>query len=645
MLKSRKQKMNFYSFNLNKNKGGRMSLKKRMNACFKSILSFKHQIEREKTDNQWSISKFIATLLAFIMGVAVFLGSPAVAAEKKMVTDPTTGVMVSAPEYGGTITFPYVSKGDTTDPFTGGYATFQIIAVQEKLAWADWGIDRDVWDFSTWFPYRGPALTGGLAESWEQPDDTTIIFHIRKGVHWQNKPPMNGRELTAEDVEYTFHRMLGLGKFTERPQQPGPAYYLPWESIEATDKYTVVIKLKEPYLSALAVIFADSNFWILPPEVIEQYGDYNDWRNVVGTGPLMMTDYVEDVSKTYVKNPDYWGYDPKYPENRLPYIDEIRGLYMPEEAARVSALRTGKVDIVHAAGGGTTLVNRDLVTSLQRTNPEVQVTAGFFRALGTFLLNHRKPPFDDVRVRHALQMAIDLETINNTYFGGFAKWVPMGHIGFAFPGWYTPFEEWPEEVKQYYRYDPEGAEKLLDEAGYPRGADGVRFKVTHHHRHPNYDLGYAEIAAGYWAEIGVEVTINIVDTATWVGLVSDHNYEMASGDLGFNRTPSAWADWYRSENLFQREWGGTIETPEMDAVYEAFLAATTEEEQKRPGIEADMLIIKQHKNIWTPIAPVYNLNQPWLKGFNGEMDMDTTNMVSVLIHLWIDQDLKEEMGF
>ena len=109
-------------------------------------------------------------------------------------------------------------------------------------------------------------------------------------------------------------------------------------------------------------------------------------------------------------------------------------------------------------------------------------------------------------------MAIDLETINNTYFGGFAKWEPMGHIGYAFPGWYTPFEEWPEEVKQYYRYDPEGAEKLLDEAGYPRGADGVRFKVTHDHRYPNYDLGYAEIAAGYWAEIGVEVTIQILLT-------------------------------------------------------------------------------------------------------------------------------------
>ena len=648
MLKSRKQKMNFYSFNLNKNKGGRMSLKKRMNACFKSILSFKHQIEREKTDNQWSISKFIVTLLAFIMGVAVFLGSPAVAAEKKMVKDPTTGKMVTEPEYGGTITYPYISKGVTTDPFDGGYAAWHVESVNEKLAWADWGIDRDVYDFSLYFSWRGPALTGWLAESWEQPDATTIIFHIRKGVYWHDKPPVSGRELTADDVVYTFQRLLVLGDFTERPPQTGNLITLPWESIEATDKYTVVFKLKEPFLGALTAIFAEGQAWILPPEVIEQYGNYADWRNMVGTGALMATDYVEDVSKTYVRNPDYWGFDPKYPENRLPYIDQLRALYMPEEAARVSALRTGKVDIVHAGGGGTTLVNRDLVTSLQRTNPEVQVTTVFSRAINSFNLNTHEPPFDDVRVRHAMQMAIDLETINDTYFGGLAKWEPMGYIGNAFPGYYTPFAEWPEEVKQYYRYDPEGAEKLLDEAGYPRGADGIRFKATHDHRYPNYDLGYAEIAAGYWAEIGVEVTIQKYDTATWVGRVADRNYEIASGDLGFNHSPSAWVAGYpsyRSENPFHREHLGGIETPELTAYYDAFFAATTEEEQKRVLIESDMHIIEQHYQIWTPMAPIYNLNQPWLKGFNGELDMAQSMLHSVFIHLWIDQDLKEEMGF
>ena len=644
MLKSRKQKMKFYSFNLNKNKGGCMSLKKRMNACFKSILSFKHQIERKKMDNQWSISKFSATLLAFIMGASVFMAGQVWAAE--MVTDPTTGKMVSAPEYGGTITYPYISKGATTDPFiTGPYVQFIINGVNEQLAWADWGIDRDVWEFSSGFHFRGPALTGMLAERWFTPDPTTFIFHIRKGVHWQNKAPVSGRELTADDVAYTYQRMLVLGDFTERPQQTPRLINLPWESIEATDKYTVVFKLKEPVLGALRTILSEALVWILPPEVIEKYGNYADWRNVVGTGPLMLTDYVEDVSKTYVKNPDYWGYDPKYPQNRLPYIDQLRALYMPEEAARVSALRTGKVDIVHAAGGGTTLVNRDLVMSLRQTNPEVQVTTGFSSALGTFLLNMRKPPFDDVRVRHAMQMAIDLETINKTYFGGLAKWKPMGTIGYVFPELQTKFEDYPEEVKQYYRYDPEGAEKLLNEAGYPRGADGVRFKVTHDHRYPNYDLGYAEIAAGYWDAIGVKVSIQKHDTATWVGILGDHDYEMGSGSSGFLHSPTFGVEWYRHEGSFQREFISGIETPELNAAADAFSAATTEEEQKRPLKDFDMHLIKQHNIIWTPMAPIYNLNQPWVKGFSGEWGMGFGALHWILIHLWIDQELKEEMGF
>ena len=597
-----------------------------------------------------SKSTFSAILLSLTLMVAAFWVSPAAA--QKYVTDPSTGKVVTAPEYGGTITYPSTTVGVTADPFiTGVYAQYVLQGVNEHLAGSDWATDRDVWDFSTNFSFAEdhPALTGSLAESWEQPDATTIIFHIRQGVNFaldansEASRLVGGRELTADDVAYTFQRNLALGDFTERPPQTYNLIKLPWESIEAVDKYTVVFKLKEPTLGALTAILGELQAYILPPEVIEQYGDYADWRNVVGTGPFMVTDYVDAVSKTYTKNPDYWGYDEKYPQNRLPYVDEIRGLIMPEAAARISALRTGKLDIIHAHGGGTLVQNADIVRSLQRTNPEVQVTTGFARSLGSFNLNHRKPPFDDVRVRHALQMALDLETINKTYFGGLAKWEPMGSIGYAFPGYFIPFDEWPEELKGYYTYDPEGAEALLDAAGYKRGADGVRFKTTLQFRDV-YDLGYAEIAAGYWAAIGVDVSINNLDTATWFSLLADHNYEMASGDLGFTIHPRQWYEEYTHNDPGRREWGGAMPSPEFDAIVEAFLAATTIEEQKRVGIEADMLIIKQHKNIWTPMAPIYHLNQPWLKGFNGEWILDL-GLQPILARLWIDSELKEAKGY
>ncbi len=572
---------------------------------------------------------------------------PAAAIEKEMVMDPTTGKMVTAPEYGGTLTYPYSRVGDITDPFFNGIeAGWLIDGVNEKLAYGNWGLDIEEFDFSN--PYVPLfAFTGNLAESWETPDDTTIIFHIRQGVRYALDPDseasrlLNGRELTADDVVYNYQRNNALGDFTERVHLPGPAHNLPWESIEATDKYTVVMRLTKPQLGAQRTIFAEAIDWILPPEVIEKYGDYKDWKNVVGTGPFILTDYVEGVSKTYTKNPDYWGFDEKYPENRLPYIDQLRALWMADEATRISAVRTGQVDrILHA--GVNDIKSLDVVKSLQGTNPGILVRGFSQGSFASFGLNIRNAPFDDIRVRRALQMALDLETVNDTYYAGYATVEPRGLVGVK--GFYTPFEEWPEELKQYYRYDPEGAEKLLDEAGYIRGADGVRFKTTYDHR-DILDLGFAEIAAGYWADIGVDVTINIVETATLVANKTELDYEMISGNMSMITSPEWIMGNYRSETQWMNEWTGGAETPELTAAQDAFFAATTLEERMKASREFDMALVNQHNQIWGPMVAVYQLTQPWVGGFNGEYAMGDMNHHTIIARLWIDQDLKREMGF
>jgi peptide/nickel transport system substrate-binding protein len=120
------------------------------------------------------------------------------------------------------------------------------------------------------------------------------------------------------------------------------------------------------------------------------------------------------------------------------------------------------------------------------------------------------PPLNDIRVRQALQMALDLETVVATYFKGRGDATPQGHFANDVPGIGTPFEEWPEEVKKGYMYDPAGAEKLLDEAGYPRGADGIRFKA-HLVWFDKQDPSFIELlAATYYRDIGVDVEIELV---------------------------------------------------------------------------------------------------------------------------------------
>ena len=326
--------------------------------------------------------------------------------------------------------------GEITDPFFNGLeAGWLINGVNERLGFANWGLDRDEFDLrDELVPLF--AYTGNLAESWETPDQLTYVFHIRQGVRYALYPDseasrlVNGRELTADDVAFTYQRNLALGDFTERTERLGIAHKLPWASVDATDKYTVVMKMTDPVVGGLHTILESVQDWILPAEVIERYGDYKDWRNVVGTGPWMLTDYVEGASKSYIKNPDYYGFDEKYPENRLPYADEMRAPLMPEEATRISALRTGKLDIVGNVGT-VSIASVDVVRSLQKTNPEIEVSSYFLRALQSFAMNIRNAPFDDIRVRHALQMALDLETINDTYFDGFASWVPMGLFDMA----------------------------------------------------------------------------------------------------------------------------------------------------------------------------------------------------------------------
>ena len=224
--------------------------------------------------------------------------------------------------------------------------------------------------------------------------------------------------------------------------------------------------------------------------------------NLVGTGPMELTDLVEGSSITWTKNPNYWGFDEKFPDNRLPYVDEIVTLIMPDPAARIAALRSGQIDMLGTSGDAQ-LRSLDQVESLRKTDPHIKMWEYALRSDNAFrFITVGRPPFNDIRVRQALQMALDRETIASTYFKGYADPTPQGmmhndfHLG-------TPFDEWPEEIKQYYRYDPERARQLLAEAGYP---DGFKTELKYFER---YDANYAELVIGYWAEIGVDVEMSI----------------------------------------------------------------------------------------------------------------------------------------
>ena len=564
---------------------------------------------------------------------------PAAAADKKYVTDPSTGKVVVAPEYGGTITF--ARKDEPAGPDTvisGMWAQAYVAGVNEKLAWPDWATPRDEFDFVY---HNVPTNTiGSLAESWSQPDPLTYIVKVRQGVYWHDKPPMNGRELIADDIVYNYHRITGTGSgFTERSEWAQALKSVPLESVTATDKWTVVFKLKSLHLNALAAILDGTIAWIYPPEVIKEHGDVTDWRNLVGTGPMMLTDLVEGVSITWDKNPDYWGYDEKYPENRLPYIDRLRALFMPEDPTYLAALRTGRIDYIGPISGNA-IMSQDQLESLKRTNPELVIYPYIDRSDNAIGMNTQRPPFDDIRVRKAMQMALNLEEINDGLYGGFADVTPQGVINRSLTCCVTQFEEWPEEVKKGFMYDPAGAEKLLDEAGYPRGADGIRFKTELMHL-VFRPLSYVELLASYWNKIGIDVEIDSPPVPSFASRRGERDFEMISAEAAMRWNALVLESRYLPTTSYN---SANVNDPVYTAMHEAAAAATTIEEYNSIIKELDQYGIEKFWEIWGGLAPQYVAIQPWLVGFNGETMLGTGQYTTIFSRLWVDSELKEAMG-
>ena len=454
---------------------------------------------------------------------------------------------------------------------------------------------------------------------------------------------MNARELTAYDVEYNYHRMTGMGSGFDEPSAysaASPLVTAPYESITATDEYTLVVKLTRPDPDFLGAFTSTGVMYIYPPEVIKEHGDVKDWRNLVGTGPFEITDWVEGSSITWNKNPNYWGYDEKYPENRLPYIDEMKMLVIPDEATRVAALRSGKTDVM-AFFAGNYLADVAQLESLLRTNPEIEEFPGAFRSTTSWVVNTQLPPFDDVRVRHALQMALNLDEINQTFFGGRSIVTPMGRLGKNLLGFATPFEEWPEELKGYYTYDPAGAEALLDAAGYPRGADGIRFKTVVEIRQYD-DPAYNELAMSYWNKIGIDVELKAMEHAAALA-------KIRKGKGGGIFAWQSGVEWSVMAIIGDFITGSIWNMPNIDdpvytAMVEEARAATTIEERMVLIKEIDRYITEEHWHIWGTRMPFFNLKQPWVIGFNGELDLGAQDRHPIAARLWIDSELKKAMG-
>jgi peptide/nickel transport system substrate-binding protein len=479
-------------------------------------------------------------------------------------------------------------------------------------------------------------LRGALAESWEQSEPLTVTVYLRQGVHWQDRPPVNGREFTADDVQYSYDWILGTGSGFTEPHLFWAGTVPNIERVVATDKYTVQFKLKEPVATAIYQVLEAAvslAFPIVPHEWVEQ-GDLQNWKNAVGTGPWIPTDYIVGTSIALSRNPNYWGYDERHPENQLPYADTYKVIAIPDVATSLAALRTGKVDVVT---GGRAGVSWQQGASLARTNPEIEQALSPNPGFSLDLRCDTKP-FTDIRVRKALQMALDLKSMAKALYGGTVDGTPCGVVNPMYKEWITPYDEWPEELKAEYSFNPEQARELLAEAGYPNGFKTDCVAST------DDNMELLQAIKSYFKDIGVDMDIRAMEGYACQAFcqAGKHDQMVFTHGTSMHFGPVESTRYRRSTNT--RDNYTFNNDPHYDALVEQLDTATTLDEAKQISFEANLYLLEQHWAVQTfPTAKV-TVWQSYLKGYLGE-NLNPPYPAFVPTRLWIDQELKKSMGY
>lgn len=546
------------------------------------------------------------------------------------------------PIYGGTLTVISLLTGldplswDPTDGVwmtdhtTGKYLEHLQVGDFEK--YGPRGTNEFAFQENEWIPFQ--YLTGAVAESWEVVTDTDpmkLIFHIREGIYFPDREGvMASRELTADDVVYSLTRYRDTDRISAERQA--------WiGDITAVDANTVEVIMVEyngfwDYLLGWG--------WCTPiyaHESVEAEGGMIDWRNHNGTGPFIITDYVEGSSLTYDRNPLHWWETTingkKY---ETPFIDRLIELIIPDGSTQLAALRTGKCDIEEAQGW-------ENVETLEETNPELLQ----WRVLTTSNLQvgvrMDKAPFDDIRVRQALNMALDKVSIAVSLWGSEDNIVyPSFPFASSWPDHiYTPFEDCPESVKMLYIYDPDRAKELLTEAGYPNG-----FKTDIVMGNDSGTADFMSLLVSYWEAVGVEVDMRPMEVAAMSGVRLSMSHEGMFYQSKGNATPESVL---RAPYLAGQYWN--IAAFDDEYFNEQFMKARhdpglTDDERWALMRDLNIYCMEQTPYISMPGYYFYRYAWPWVKNYFGEHNQTYWGQTArIYATLWVDQDEKTSMGY
>lgn len=505
----------------------------------------------------------------------------------------TTEDEASEPKPGGTYTIITSADPDVLDPhrsssiYTHGYLGL----VYNKLLTYETGPDVDYEDYN---------LVGDLAEDWEVSDDGKVYtFHLRE-AYWHDIEPVNGRQLVASDVVATMERIMKL---------PGHQASLlqEVESIEAKDEQTVVFTLQKPLTPFLNFI-ANHFMWILPQEAVD--GEFDLTTMAIGTGPFMLEEWNDNVSATFLKNPNFF-------EEGKPYIDKIEYLVITDVGAQIAAFRTEKADSISQ-------ISPEEIDNILKSNPETVIGEVLLPTQTQVAMNMEREPFKDIRVRQAISMAIDRQNAVERIFGGGEVSSPVNpHL----KGWSLSKEE-REELQPF---DQEKAKQLLADAGFPDGFDTTLMATNAYGEQP---IRMAQWVVEDLRSIGINAEMEVAEYATfYTEKYPNMEYDIVVTYQTFFQEAD---EWLRTQlrTGSPRNWFG-VSDPDLDKMLDEQREMLDEDERMTAVHDIQRYILT---DVINPIPLVSNYvfspRHPYVKNYHPHASYGNIHMKDV----WLDKE-------
>ena len=464
-----------------------------------------------------------------------------------------------------------------------------------------------VYDFINYLD-EGNVLTDAMAELPEVIDELNFVYNIKPDVFWQDKPPLNGRQFTAEDAAFGYTR---FGQ--DNPEFVYQDRYARVRRFEAVDELTMHVEASEPF-SPLLTAMAESGALMVSRDVVDQFGDAEVSSNhelAIGTGSMMLESREPDVQTTLVRNPNYY-------RDGLPYFDGYNIYWLPDNALRVAQYVAGELDFVWLQWYGEL---QEIETVIAEAGPDSVVAVPNPVAFGLATHIHcKKEPYTDARVRTALHLATNRPALNAIALGAAVIGGPIAET-IAPYGWgLSTLEQLPGYRSGDAREEDLGeGRKLLDASGYDPG------NVPPMEIWGDFASDYGQLLQQNFSEIDFKVDIRELNTADSLAARQNHEFSMitlgqqaaADPDLLYNDLHTTGGQNY-----------GEFSDPALDALFEEGRSIYGVEERKALYDEAQEQLLEVHNpRLWWHWSLPTVGHRPWLKGFRPTPGITHTHQV------------------